>query len=190
MAPRAGIDRARVVEAAAELADQHGFEQLQLSQVAAKLGIRLPSLYNHVGGLAALRRELALLGVRQLGQRIIRAAVGKSGDSAMLAVGLAYRAYVLEHPGLYAASVRAPAADDHELGQAARVPIDVLLAVLEPYQLGESGAIHVVRGLRGVAHGFATLELAGGFGMPLDRDESYLRLLRAYIAGLRVASAD
>lgn len=45
--------------------------------------------------------------------------------------------------------------------------------------------IHAVRGLRSIVHGFATLEAGGGFGMPLDRDESFLRLLRAYLAGLR-----
>jgi hypothetical protein len=28
--------------------------------------------------------------------------------------------------------------------------------------------------------------VAGGFGIPLDRDESFLWLLRAYLAGLRV----
>jgi hypothetical protein len=41
------------------------------------------------------------------------------------------------------------------------------------------------RGLRSVAHGFATLEVARGFGIPLDLDESFDRLLRAFVAGLR-----
>ena len=40
----------------------------------------------------------------------------------------------------------------------------------------------------GIAHGFATLERAGGFGMPLDCDESFLRLIHAYTAGLRAES--
>ena len=60
--------------------------------------------------------------------------------------------------------------------------------MLEPYGLDEDAAIHAVRGLRSIAHGFATLELAGGFGIPLARDESYLRLLRAYVAGLRAGA--
>src|SRR5439155_17306234 len=95
------------------------------------------------------------------------------------------RAYVLEHPGVYAATVRAPAPDDLELQQASQAIIEVVLAVLEPYGLDEEAAIHAVRGLRSIVHGFATLELAGGFGLALDRDESFLRLLRAFIAGLR-----
>ncbi len=57
MARSVGIDRARVVEVAAELADANGLDQLTLAQVAARLGVRLPSLYNHVDGLPGLRHE-------------------------------------------------------------------------------------------------------------------------------------
>ena len=57
MAPRAGVDRARVVEVAAKLADEVGLEALTLAQVAARLNVKLPSLYNHVDGLPGLRRD-------------------------------------------------------------------------------------------------------------------------------------
>lgn len=189
MARSAGVDRARVVEVATALADEVGLENLALAQVAERLRIKLPSLYNHVAGLAGLRRELALAGGRQLAERMGRAAIGKSEDAAVFAVAEAYRAFVLEHPGLYAGLVRAPAPGDQELGQAGQAIIDIVLLVLEPYGLGQSGAIHAVRGLRSIVHGFATLEMAGGFGMPLDRDESFARLLRAYVAGLRAEGA-
>jgi AcrR family transcriptional regulator len=182
MARSVGIDRAQVVAVAAELADAHGLGQLTRAQVAARLGVRLPALYNHVDGLAGLRHQLALLGLRQLLERISRAAIGKSADAAVIAIGQAYRSYVLEHPGVYPTTVRAT--DDPEILHVGQAIIEVILAVLEPYGLGEAAAIHAVRGLRSVVHGFATLELAGGFGMPLDRDESFLWLLRAYVAGL------
>jgi AcrR family transcriptional regulator len=185
MARSVGIDREQVVAVAAELADLHGLEQLTLAQVAARLGVRLPSLYNHVAGLPGLQRELALLAGRQLLERISRAAIGKASDAAVIAIGQAYRRYVLEHPGRYAAIARAPTPDEAELQQVSQAIIEVVLAVLEPYNLDEEAAIHAVRGLRTIAHGFATLELAGGFGLPLDREESFLRLLRAYVAGLR-----
>jgi AcrR family transcriptional regulator len=179
-----GIDRAQVVAVAAELADAAGLEALTLAAVAARLEVKLPSLYNHIDGLPGLRHALALLGLRQLYERMSQAAVGKAGGTALLAIGQAYRAYIMDHPGVYMATVRAPAADDRELEQASQAIIGVLLAVLEPYGLDEAAAIHAVRGLRSIVHGFATLELAGGFGLPLDRDESFLRLLRAFVAGL------
>lgn len=188
MTRRAGLTREQVVAVAAELADAHGLEQLTLAKVAEQVGVRLPSLYNHVEGLPGLRRELTFVGLRQLGEAISRAAIGKAGDEAVLAIAQAYHHYVLAHPGVYEATVQAPTPDDHAQEQASRAIVDVVLAVLTPYGLTEDAAIHAVRGLRSIVHGFATLETAGGFGMPLDRNESFLWLLRAYLAGLRAAS--
>jgi AcrR family transcriptional regulator len=180
-----GIDRIQVVAAAAAIADREGLAQLTLAQVAAKLGVKLPSLYNHVDGLAGLHRELALLGARQLDQALARAAVGKAGDEAVFAVAHAYRAFVLNRPGLYAATVPAPDADDEEHRALARAVVETVAAALGPFHLGEEGTIHAVRGLRALVHGFATIEQAGGFGLPVSLDASFDRLLRAYLAGLR-----
>jgi AcrR family transcriptional regulator len=184
VARSAGVTRERLVAVAAQIADAKGLEQLTLAEVAAALGIKLPSLYNHVDGLPGLRRELALLAARQLVERISRAAIGRAADEALMAVARTYRAFVLERPGLYATLVRAPSPDDAELQQAGAAIVEVVLAVLAPYGLSEEAAIHAVRGLRSIAHGFATIELAGGFGLALDRDESFERLMRAYLAGL------
>jgi hypothetical protein len=60
-----------------------------------------------------------------------------------------------------------------------------VLAVLASYELSGEQAVHAARGLRSVAHGFATLEVAGGFGIALDPEESFVRLLEAFAAGLR-----
>ena len=188
MSPRAGLSREAVVEAAASLADEEGLEGVTLAELASRLGVRTPSLYNHVAGLEGLRRELALLGTRELGRRLGRAAVGKTTDEATFAMAQAYRDFVKERPGLYAATVRSyrlSAPEDPELAAAEGEALEVVLAVLASYGLSSEEAAHAARGLRSVAHGFATLEVAGGFGIPLDLDESFRRLLRAFTAGLR-----
>jgi len=189
MARSVGVSRERVVVVAAALADEHGLEALTLAQVAARLGVKLPSLYNHVDGLPGLRRELALLGGRELAERLRDVAVGKAGDEAVVAIADAYRAFVLAHPGRYGATVRAPAAGDAELEEVARAIVKTVVAVLAPYGLAGDEATHAVRGLRSLVHGFATLEQAGGFGLALDKDASFGRLLRAYLEGLRAGAA-
>jgi len=64
----------------------------------------------------------------------------------------------------------------------------VLCAVLAGYGLEGDDALHATRGLRGLLHGFVSLETGGGFGVPLDLDESFRRLLQVFMAGLRVRS--
>jgi AcrR family transcriptional regulator len=188
VSPRAGLSREAVVEAAASLADEEGLEAVTLAELANRLGVRTPSLYNHVAGLAGLRRELALLGIRELGRRLGRAAVGKATDEAAFAMADAYRNFVRERPGLYTATIRSyrlSYPDDPELEAADRETVDTVLAVLASYGLRGEEALHAARGFRSVVHGFATLEAAGGFGISLDLDESFSRLLHTFVSGLR-----
>jgi AcrR family transcriptional regulator len=185
---KAGLDSRAVVLAAAHIADEQGLDAVTLAAVAERLDVKVPSLYSHVEGLAGLRRDLALEGTRRLGGALARAAIGRSGDEAVRAMAGAYRAFVKEHPGLYAATVRAPDPGDRELQEAAAQIVDVVLQVVSVYGLHEDEALHAVRGLRSLAHGFATLEAAGGFGLPLDLDASFSRLVEAYIRGLRSAT--
>ena len=105
MAKRVGIDRYAVVRAAAKIADDEGWDALTLARVASELRVRSPSLYNHVGGLEALRRELKLLVMRELNTALTRATIGKSRDDAVRAMAAAYRAFVKRHPGTYAATM-------------------------------------------------------------------------------------
>jgi AcrR family transcriptional regulator len=185
--PRAGLSRAAVVEAAGILADEGGLENLSLVDLAGRLGIRKPSLYNHVAGLGDLRRELALAGLRELGRSLSRAAVGKAREEGLFALAEAYRTFVKQRPGLYEATVRSyRVSDPHnaDLAVAEEEAMEPVLAVLSSCGIRDGEAIHAARGLRSVAHGFATLEEAGGFGMSVDRDESFRRLVRAYATGL------
>ncbi len=186
--PRAGLSRAAVVEAAGALADEGGLENLSLVDLAGRLGIRKPSLYNHVAGIGDLRRELALAGLRELGRSLSRAAAGKAGEEGLFALAEAYRTFVKQRSGLYEATVRSyrlSDPDNAEFGAAEEEALEPVLAVLASCGIRDAEeAIHAARGLRSVAHGFATLEEAGGFGMSVDQDESFRRLVRAYATGL------
>ena len=188
MARRIRLDKQRVVQAAADLVNREGVDALSLSRLAEQLGIQTPSLYNHVAGLADLHRELALLNAHALGEHFANAAIGKAGTEALLAVAQAYRDYIKGAPGLYLASLRAAGTQsppDLALQQAEARSVQVGLAVMASLGLQGDDAIHAVRGLRSVVHGFATLEVAGGFGMPLDCDESFRRLIATFIRGLQ-----
>ena len=184
---RPGLDRARVVQEAADLVNSEGMEALSLSRLARQLGVKTSSLYNHVEGLPGLQRELALLNTRALGDHLAEAAIGKSGREAVLAMTWSFRSYIQKNPDLYQAGLRASANRqpvDVVLGAAEDRVVTICLAALASYSLSGEDALHAVRGLRSLVHGFATLEIAGGFGLPLDLDESFRRLVEMYIRGL------
>lgn len=90
MSPRAGLDRHTLVIRAAEIADAEGIEAVTLAALAAKLGVRSPSLYNHINGLQDLRTGLAIYGLELLFTCMSNAAEGLNGDAAVHAMGRAY----------------------------------------------------------------------------------------------------
>lgn len=174
-----------ILNKAAELADRSGVEAVTLAALAKELHIRPPSLYNHVDGLPGLRKKLALYGAEKLYQVLSEATIGRAKDEAVYSLGEAYLAFARKHPGLYELTLSAPDQEDTELQAVAEKIIALLLQVLKGYGLEDEPALHVVRGLRSIIHGFASLEQKEGFKLELDRDTSYRLLLKTYLAGLQ-----
>jgi AcrR family transcriptional regulator len=181
---RAGLTAERVVAAAAALADEQGADAVSLAALAERLGVRVPSLYKHVGGLADLHRRVALAGLRDLTAALGEATVGRSRGDALRACATAWRAYARAHPGRYAAVQRAPDPADAERAAAADRLTRLVLAVLSGYGLDEDGAVHIARAVRSALHGFTVLEATGGFGLPQDVDASFDRLVDLLDAGI------
>lgn len=190
MAHRAGLDRAAVVHAAARLVDEEGVEQLSLGRLAERLGIRAPSLYNHVAGLPGLRHELAVYCARELLAHLTRATIGKARAEAILALADAYRAYARDYPGRYALTLQAPPADDTQMAAVAQELVEVVRAILRPYDLGDENTIHAIRSLRSIVQGFVSLEVAGGFAMPVNLDDSFHWLITLFVEGLQRSAGE
>ena len=182
-----GLDRAAVVAAAVDLVNQEGVEALSLKRLAQNLGVQTPSLYNHVDGLPALLAALARQNSQNMADCLTMAAVGRSGGAAIHAIASAYRTYIKANPGLYPLGLRPAhlaAPVDPIRAEADERTVAVAVAVMNSCGLASDDALHAVRALRSVVHGFASLELAGGFGLPLDVDESFRRLVSILVAGI------
>lgn len=177
-----GLSRERVVETAARLADEEGFEALSLAAVAKAFGVAVPSLYKHVENLETLRAEVALLSARELTDRMRRAAVGRARGEALRSLAHAYRDYVREHPGRYAATVRAVRVEDPLASQrlaALEEALEVVFAVLRGYGIEGEDLVDAARALRSAMHGFSLLDAAGGFGIPRDVQRSFEAMVDA-----------
>jgi AcrR family transcriptional regulator len=183
--PRAGLTEERVVEEGERFADEVGLSSLTLAALAERLGVRQPSLYKHITGTDGLRRSIALRAKDELAIVLGRAAVGRARGEAITAMALAYRAWAHQHPGRYAAAQRAPVPGDIDDEIASASVTQVAFDVMAGYELRDEDAVDAIRALRAALHGFVTLEAAGGFGLPVDVDRSYDRL----VAGLTTAFA-
>lgn len=180
---RAGLTTDTVVAAAVELVDADGLDAVSLTALAARLGVRTPSLYNHVEGLSGLRKQLALHGIRMLAETLRTATMGHSAADAVRRLAHAYRAFALVHPGLYPLTQQSrPEDPDYEAPS--RRAIEPVLAALAGFGIGGDDAIHATRALRSALHGFVSLETAAGFGIDLDPSASFERLVDMLVVAL------
>jgi len=177
--PRVGLTPAAVVAEGSAVADDVGFDKLTLAAVAQRLGVALPSLYKHVRGLDDLQRQMAAQALAELAATISRATVGRSQGDALAGLAGAYWEYAHRYPGRYAATLRAPAADDARAVAAASAVLDVVYAVLDGYGITGDDAVDATRMLRSLLHGYVALQGAGGFGMPRDVRRSFDRAVAA-----------
>lgn len=184
--PRAGVTPADVVTAGAEIADELGFHNLTLGLVAGRLGVRSPSLYKHVGGLADLQHRIATLAMSELSEISRDAVAGLAGTDALGALAQAIRGYVAAHPGRYAATVGAglTGPGDPLLAASTRV-IDVIAAVLRGYGISDDQMTHAIRAVRCTLHGYAVLQSGSAFQWNDDAEESFGRIITFMDRGLR-----
>lgn len=175
---RAGLSELLVIEEAERLIDEIGLSSLTLAALAARLGVRQPSLYKHIEGTDGLLRSISIRTKEEQAHVLARATVGRGRADALRAVADAYRAWALEHPGRYAAGlVSAPTPGDVEDEAAGLSVLEVITDILAGYELADDDAIDAARALRSALHGFVTLESSGGFGLPVDIDRSFRRLV-------------
>ena len=182
--PRAGLNTDRVVAEAALMADERGLSQLTLTALAARLGVRQPSLYKHVESLDSLQQRIAVRAKAELADVMGHAVMGQSRDSALLALAHAYRAWALEHPGRYQAAQRAPTAGDIEDQEVSARTVQVVASVMAGYNLDGDDAIDAIRAFRASLHGFVSLERSGDFALPTDLDRSFERLVQVLTSAL------
>ena len=189
MAATIKVDLGRIQHEATALANRHGLDGLSMSDLADALNVRTPSLYSHVAGIGDVRRILALHGLAELERGASRATIGKSGPDAVRALLNEYRDFVRKNPGVYAATLPTPPREDAEWSGAVGRLTETCVAALHGYGLGGPEAIHALRGLRSLVHGFASLEAAGALKHPVDRDESFAWLVDSFVAALEQMAA-
>ncbi|MCW5831641.1 MAG: WHG domain-containing protein [Labilithrix sp.] len=184
--PRAGLDRRKLVEAAILLVDREGLDGLTFRALADVLGVKPPSLYNHVESFDGLVGELRLTAMRELNGRITRAAAGKAGGDAIRAIATAWRLFAKQHPGLYATTVKAATRRDRALSAESAALMSLVLDVLTGFGWHGADAIHAARALRSSLHGFVVIERGDGFGLPPARDVSFEWMVDMLVTGLSV----
>jgi AcrR family transcriptional regulator len=159
---RPGVTEAKLVQAAAELADEAGLAGVSVSALARRFDVRPASIYSHIAGLDELLDQTTLLALQELADALAAALPGQAGRDALFAFADTHRTYASVHPGRWQAAQRrlAPSVADRSAG---RLIARSALAIVSGYGLAPEDEVHAVRLLGSAINGFVALESGGGF---------------------------
>ncbi|HWH93332.1 MAG TPA: TetR/AcrR family transcriptional regulator [Baekduia sp.] len=164
--------RDQIVSAARRLLEAEGPEALSMRNVAAEIGIRAPSLYEHVADKRALESAIVATGLHEQGAALSQALLDDHGDPLM-AVGQAWRRWAHAHPHVYRLIyVR-------DLDRSDRAVADAEQAAGAALRQICAGDLVTIRVIWAYAHGMADLELSDRFPPGTDVEELWVRGLDA-----------
>lgn len=164
---------AEIITAGREILESAGPEGLTMQAVAARVGVRAPSLYKRIRDREALLVAVAEAVVDDLAVRL------ESAGTDLTALAAAYRAHAHAQPAGFRLMFTA-SAPLNALQRAARPVLSASTALV-----GEADALHSARLITAWATGFLQMELAGAFRLGGDVDEAFAYGLDRLVRGLR-----
>jgi AcrR family transcriptional regulator len=184
IAERKGKQRAerehRIIAAARVIAEREGWNAVTIRRLADEIEHSQPVLYSHFESRDAIVAAVAVEGFRELTVSLRKAASGATGRDAIKNVAMAYLAFAIRHPALYAAMFTLPTDlrfADAETRPELRAAFEAIATVVAPF----CANIEVVTETFWAAlHGLAELERSGRI-RPGVRDERIALVVGALI---------
>ena len=171
------IDRATVLRASLEVADERGVDTLTMQAVAERLGVSPMALYRHVENKQDLLDGI----VERLLDEIPSPSDDQPWDEQLSTMGQAVRAAARRHPSVFPLLLQRPATTPG----AKRIRQRVYRA-LENAGVAEADVARVERLVSTIVLGFATSEVAGRFDAHsrTTLDSDYSALERMILTGV------
>jgi AcrR family transcriptional regulator len=165
--------RAQIVAAARRLLEEDGPEALSMRNVAAEIGIRAPSLYEHVADKRALESAIIAAGLQEQGVALREAIAADVDGDPLMALAQAWRRWAHAHPHVYALIyMRDLDRSDTAVADAERAAGAALRQLC-------GGDVVTSRVIWAYAHGMVNLELTDRFPPGTDAAELWVRGLDA-----------
>jgi AcrR family transcriptional regulator len=180
------LSRKDVVAAAIVCLQREGESGLGVNCVARELGIQPPSIYKHIEGNEALRRAVAVEGMRMLTEHLRERVRGISDRQCLMqTIAYAVRQFFHEYPSLHGVvTTTLIEGDDLEYQLSKQAFLDFNRESLKPFGLVGEEVIHAIRMFVSACHGFVLLERSQQFKEPQSLDDSYDWLIDTFILAL------
>ncbi len=179
-----GLSFAAITDAAFQMAEEQGYGNYSVRDLAVRLDVKAASLYNHINSMEDVNREVGKLASRMLNQALTHSIEGKNRDEALMALAYAYREFVQQRPELYRSILGLPSlSDSEELKNVAKESFQAIRTVMEQYQIPRQTSVHFARCFRSALHGFIILQMDGYYtNKNIAAEDSFRFLIEGYVS--------
>ena len=178
------LDKHIIVVRTAGLANEIGFDNINLNVIADAFGVQTSFLYNYIQGLDDLKKSLMLYGWQQLEAQLLMSVVGLRGYDALRAMCYTFYEYATDNLGVFNVMLWYNKFQDEETLEATKHLFSVLFKIMETLNVPEETINHLIRTFRGFLEGYVLLVNNGAFGNPLSVRESFNLSVEVFLAGI------
>jgi AcrR family transcriptional regulator len=171
--------RAQIVSAARRLLEEDGPEALSMRNVAAEIGIRAPSLYEHVADKRALESAIIAAGLHEQGVAFREALSENRDGDPLTVIAHAWRRWARAHPHVYGLIYA------RDLDRSDEAVAQAELYAGTPLREICGGDLVTARVIWAFAHGMVNLELTDRYPPGTDVEALWVRGLGALRALVR-----
>ncbi|MBQ7386348.1 MAG: TetR/AcrR family transcriptional regulator [Ruminococcus sp.] len=177
------LSKELIVSVAFQMIDEMGTDNFSIRQLAARLGVQVSSLYNHIKNEYDLLLEVAKLSSVMYTDYIQESVSGLPLEEATYKAGFAFRTFLKEHKYLYALLLDQRWIGDPEFEKAIERFVEPIYFILEQYGIEDKPSQdHMYVAMRVVTHGFSTLDSLGVFdNLSVDPADSYRMMMQGVI---------
>lgn len=165
-----GLNKERIIAEAVAIIEESGNSTVSLHELARRLEIKTPSLYNHIKNTKDLQHEVFKYAIDKFVANQNAATSGKHKDEAVKAFAEAYYEFAAQNKGLYRLIMSMPLDNDDTEKELAVPLLKTVMVLLSDYGLSDEAIAHWQRVLRAILHGFISQEDLGYFYYYQDID--------------------
>ena len=187
-----GLTKDLILAEAVACMESTGQPVVSLHEVARRLGVKTPSLYNHIKNTKELWYEIFQYAIGQFVANQRAATANKRKDEAVRAFAEAYHTFATENKGLYRLIMSIPSEEDERAKEVAIPLLETVVEILTDYGLTEESVAHWQQVFRAILHGFISEEDLGYFYYykSIDLKKSRDIAVQCFLDGLHAELGD
>lgn len=184
--PPKKLSKQIIIEESVAYISETGDSDIPMREIARRLGVKAPSLYNHFNSMTELRYAVYQYSIDRFVTTLEESVADKTGDEAIIAFAESYHDFAMRNRGLYTLIMSIPS-DNDRTGFAIALPLlDLAVSILSEYDLDDTSIAHWQRVFRAFLHGFVSQEYLGSFYHygDVSVDDSRKVAIRCFLDGL------